>query len=266
MPSVALGVAAVVSGAAALSCLRSRHLVRGTSDLIAWLGIVVFVIATLLRVSWPSLVPPGRGPDLTHHLLLVDYIEQNRHLVHDRSLDGAMGEMAHYTPGAHLLAVIAGACVRRRRVARVLSDGGVVRRADRRVRVPDRRRHGLSCRTRSSARGPAVAAGAVFLRRLHARFVSRADRLDVVCGGDVVGAGELGRPSGVCSTRRSSRCSWSRCSCRGRSGSARCCWCFSRWCCEPTCRSASARSTWRSCWSRFSPSRCCIPGIDGDGW
>ena len=62
-----------------------------------------------LRMSWPSLVPPGRGPDLTHHLLLVDYIQQNGHLVHDRSLDGAMGEMAHYTPAAHLLAVIAGA-------------------------------------------------------------------------------------------------------------------------------------------------------------
>ncbi|HUQ86199.1 MAG TPA: hypothetical protein VM096_01490, partial [Vicinamibacterales bacterium] len=58
---------------------------------------------------WPSLVPPGRGPDLTHHLLLVDYIQQHGHLVHDRSLDGAMGEMAHYTPAAHLLAVIAGA-------------------------------------------------------------------------------------------------------------------------------------------------------------
>jgi hypothetical protein len=109
MPSVALGVAAVVSGAAALSCLRSRYFVRGNSDLIVWLGIVVLVTAALLRVSWPSLVPPGRGPDLTHHLLLVDYIEQQRHLVHDRSLDGAMGEMAHYTPGAHLLAVIAGA-------------------------------------------------------------------------------------------------------------------------------------------------------------
>ena len=59
---------------------------------------VAFVLAAMLRLSWPSLVPPGRGPDLTHHLLLVDYIEQQRHLVHDRSLDGAMGEMAHYTP------------------------------------------------------------------------------------------------------------------------------------------------------------------------
>ena len=59
-------------------------------------------------MSWPALVPPGRGPDLAHHLLLVDYIEQQRHLVHDRSLEGSMGEMAHYTPGAHVLAVLFG--------------------------------------------------------------------------------------------------------------------------------------------------------------
>ncbi len=70
---------------------------------------MIFLIAMFLRMSWPSLVPPGRGPDLTHHLLLVDYIQQHGHLVHDRSLDGAMGEMAHYTPASHLLAVIAGA-------------------------------------------------------------------------------------------------------------------------------------------------------------
>ena len=82
---------------------------RQFADLAAWLGIVIFVIATCLGMSWPSLVPPGRGPDLTHHLLLVDYIQHNGHLVHDRSLDGAMGEMAHYTPASHLLAVVAGA-------------------------------------------------------------------------------------------------------------------------------------------------------------
>ena len=82
------------------------------ADLIAWTGVVVFVSATLLLMAMPSLLPPGRGPDLTHHLLLVDYIETNRHLVHDRSLGGAMGEMAHYTPAAHLLAVMAGQLTR----------------------------------------------------------------------------------------------------------------------------------------------------------
>ncbi len=106
----ATGVAAgqgTLSGVAALA--RPRSTGSQSADLLSWLGIVIFLIAMLLRLSWPSLVPPGRGPDLTHHLLLVDYIQQTGHLVHDRSLDGAMGEMAHYTPAAHLLAVIAGA-------------------------------------------------------------------------------------------------------------------------------------------------------------
>lgn len=81
---------------------------KSAIDLVAWVGVVSFVAAALLRVAWPALLPPGRGPDLAHHLLLVDYIEHTGHLVHDRSLEGAMGEMAHYTPGAHLLAVLAG--------------------------------------------------------------------------------------------------------------------------------------------------------------
>ncbi len=93
----------------AAAATRPRPPRQPLADLAAWSGIVIFLIAMFLRLSWPSLVPPGRGPDLTHHLLLVDYIQQNGHLVHDRSLDGAMGEMAHYTPAAHLLAVIAGA-------------------------------------------------------------------------------------------------------------------------------------------------------------
>ena len=105
-PWPALGIALLLTG---LGAVTPRRRVFNLADLSATIAIVVFVTATLLRLSWPSLVPPGRGPDLTHHLLLVDYIEQNHHLVHDRSLDGAMGEMAHYTPGAHLLAVMAGA-------------------------------------------------------------------------------------------------------------------------------------------------------------
>jgi hypothetical protein len=102
----ALALALVINGGTvALMRLDDRS---HATDVAAWLGIVIFLIATLLRFSWPALVPPGRGPDLTHHLLLVDYIEQYHHLVHDRSLDGAMGEMAHYTPLSHLVAVMAG--------------------------------------------------------------------------------------------------------------------------------------------------------------
>jgi len=106
-PWVAVVVALGVTGAAAVMWPRPSY--SYTSDFVTWLGIVIFMVAMFLRMSWPALVPPGRGPDLTHHLLLVDYIEQTGHLVHDRSLEGAMGEMAHYTPGSHLLAVIAGA-------------------------------------------------------------------------------------------------------------------------------------------------------------
>jgi hypothetical protein len=106
-PWPALGGALVT--AAVVTVLQQRSADSGSSDLVAWLGIVFFLLATILRMSWPSLVLPGRGPDLAHHLLLVDYIQHYGHLVHDRSLDGSMGEMAHYTPAAHLLAVIAGA-------------------------------------------------------------------------------------------------------------------------------------------------------------
>ena len=102
-PALAIGVGLTGAGA-----LVPRRRDRGMADTAAWVGIVVLMVAVLLRASWPSLVPPGRGPDLTHHLLLVDYIEHTGHLVHDRSLDGSMGEMAHYTPASHLLAVMAG--------------------------------------------------------------------------------------------------------------------------------------------------------------
>jgi hypothetical protein len=102
-------VLVIATIAVAALALVSRHIDwRATGDLLPWIGVCVFVTLALLRIAWPALFPPGRGPDLTHHLLLVDYIEQHGHLVHDRSLDGSMGEMAHYTPGAHLLAVLIG--------------------------------------------------------------------------------------------------------------------------------------------------------------
>jgi hypothetical protein len=106
MPAASLAVALAIGGL--LAWCQPKDTKTAWPDLAVWIGIVAFVLAIVLRLSWPDLVPPGRGPDLTHHLLLVDYIEQQGHLVHDRSLDGAMGEMAHYTPAAHLLAAMAG--------------------------------------------------------------------------------------------------------------------------------------------------------------
>jgi hypothetical protein len=106
MPPVPVLLVSITGAAAHLWFAGSGR--KSAIDLVAWVGVVSFVAAALLRVAWPALLPPGRGPDLAHHLLLVDYIEHTGHLVHDRSLEGAMGEMAHYTPGAHLLAVLAG--------------------------------------------------------------------------------------------------------------------------------------------------------------
>ncbi len=107
MPGVVL--AASIAIAAAMAWALRVGVKPGWFDLLAWSGVVGAVLAWLLRIAWPSLLPPGGGSDLTHHLLLVDYLERAGHLVHDRALEAAMGEMAHYTPGAHLLAVMAGA-------------------------------------------------------------------------------------------------------------------------------------------------------------
>ncbi|HYB93571.1 MAG TPA: hypothetical protein VEC39_01265 [Vicinamibacterales bacterium] len=101
-------LAAAIATVVAVAGMLTARVERSVPELAAWAGVVGFGIAVAARLAWPSLLPPGRGPDLTHHLLLVDYIERHGSLVHDRSLDGSMGEMAHYTPGSHLLAVMSG--------------------------------------------------------------------------------------------------------------------------------------------------------------
>ena len=225
-PRPALALAAVAAG---ILTWRWRPAVRpATADLLVWTGIVLFVLAAIGRLAWPSLLPPGRGPDLTHHLLLVDYIEQQRHLVHDRSLDGSMGEMAHYTPGAHLLAVSIGALF------------GV---------------DGLRAFFPLLAFTTALTAGFVFLiaRRLglpmpyaiaaaillflpsqyffgaftHDGFLAQA-RGDVLRGGMPGGRSRAGTSSRTKAALCSSGCCWSRCFSRGRSGSARRCSCLFR--------------------------------------
>jgi hypothetical protein len=99
-------IAAALAAAAFVLVLHRR--VRWTRDVALWAGLVVAVFAALLWLAWPALLPPGSGPDLTHHLVLVDYIERHGQLVHDAAAAASLGEMAHYTPGVHLLAVIAG--------------------------------------------------------------------------------------------------------------------------------------------------------------
>jgi len=78
----------------------------------AFATIVAALVAYLQWLARPALLPIGGGPDLTHHLMLVDYIERHWRLVHDPALGAVMGEMADYTPGLHLLAALAGAWTR----------------------------------------------------------------------------------------------------------------------------------------------------------
>jgi hypothetical protein len=89
-----------------------RRAARNRSSLAAFVVIVAAVMAWLLRLAGRDLLPPGTGPDLTHHLLLVGYIEEHWRLPHDPQLGPFLGEMVDYSPGAHLLAALAGAWTR----------------------------------------------------------------------------------------------------------------------------------------------------------
>jgi hypothetical protein len=93
--------------------LSKRELAQDRAvDLGAFLAIVGLMSAWLLWLAWPHLLPIGGGSDLTHHLLLVDYIERSRRLVQDPALRPYLGDMIDYSPGFHVLAVLAGAWTR----------------------------------------------------------------------------------------------------------------------------------------------------------
>src|SRR5262245_57330492 len=103
-------VVAVAVAAFAFVSLRAEP--SGAGETLALAAIVAATLAYLLWLARPSLLPLGSGPDLTHHLMLVDYIEHHWRLPHDPALGAVMGEMVHYTPGLHLLAALAGAWTR----------------------------------------------------------------------------------------------------------------------------------------------------------
>ena len=108
MPGV---VAAVAGGAGVLAgaamCAPSPRR-DDTAPFAAWAAVVIGVAVWLVGESWPLLLPPGGGSDLSHHLLLVDVLDRTRHLVDGNLMGGALGEMAHYTPGLHLAIVTLG--------------------------------------------------------------------------------------------------------------------------------------------------------------
>jgi hypothetical protein len=95
--------------AAAAVFLRLRR--QTTADRPALTSFTLIVLGTFAWLMWralPDFLPTGTGSDLTHHLALLAYIEQHWRLPNDPALGAYLGEMIDYTPGAHLLAVLAG--------------------------------------------------------------------------------------------------------------------------------------------------------------
>ncbi len=105
----ALGLAAgILTGGATPFLLRPVG--GGRSTLIVWLAVVLGIGGWLITFAAPGWLPPGHLSDLTHHLQLIDVLDRTRTLVPDTAeAEAALGEMARYTPGFHLLVVIVGA-------------------------------------------------------------------------------------------------------------------------------------------------------------
>ena len=104
-PFALLGFTLAAGAITAMSLLR--HARKETGALIGSIVVAMVAGAWLLSFAYPSFLPPGAG-DLTHHLQLIDYIERHWRLP-DARLEAVMGEMAHYTPGLHLLTALIGA-------------------------------------------------------------------------------------------------------------------------------------------------------------
>ena len=106
-PGVMLGTA---FGFGALMLVGlGRRAVWDRTETVTFAGIVAITFIWLLWIARPSFFPLGGGPDLTHHLLLITYIEAHWRLVHDPGVQEFLGEMVQYTPGSHILTALAGA-------------------------------------------------------------------------------------------------------------------------------------------------------------
>jgi hypothetical protein len=93
--------------------LRRETVATGEPVLGGFLLILTGTFAWLMWRARPDFLPTGTGSDLAHHLTLLTYIERHRTLVHGLAAGPYLAEMIDYTPGAHLLAVMAGAWLRR---------------------------------------------------------------------------------------------------------------------------------------------------------
>jgi hypothetical protein len=101
-------------GVAASTWLWLRR--RAVPDPAAFAAFASVVLLTFTWLMWrarPDFLPTGTGSDLAHHLALLAYVEQHGRLAHDAALGAYLGEMIDYTPGLHLLAVLAGAWIGR---------------------------------------------------------------------------------------------------------------------------------------------------------
>src|SRR5436309_2450584 len=107
--SPALVLAASLAATVAMATWLNRRARWHADEAGAVLSLMAIVFAWLLWIARPAFVPLGHGPDLTHHLLLVDFIARRWQLPHDPAMEGYLGEFFHYTPGAHLLTSLAGA-------------------------------------------------------------------------------------------------------------------------------------------------------------
>jgi hypothetical protein len=105
LPILALSLAV----AATLFVRLPRRAVPDRPALPAFAAIVITTFGWLMWRARPDFLPTGTGSDLAHHLALLAYIERHGRLVHDATLGAYLGEMIDYTPGAHLLAVLAAA-------------------------------------------------------------------------------------------------------------------------------------------------------------
>ena len=99
----------VLACAVGVASSALRRSTPARADTRTFVAIVVALTAWLLWLARPTFMPLSTGPDLTHHLLLIDYIERHWRLVHDPALARMLGEMAQYTAGAHLLVALVGA-------------------------------------------------------------------------------------------------------------------------------------------------------------
>jgi hypothetical protein len=108
LPILPFAVLSIATASAAAVWYRLRR--RAQHDIRAFESLAAVVGLTFAWLMWrarPEFLPTGSGSDLAHHLALLSYIEAHGHLAHDAASGAYLGEMIDYTPGAHLLAVLA---------------------------------------------------------------------------------------------------------------------------------------------------------------